>query len=510
MKKQIFNLKKLTVLTFLALSITTLVGCGAKETYHDSDFDGLYNDVDPLPNNNEHKAYYIDSNGDVVTNTLLVKMDYRDFIHDGNPDFNVNLARLGSMFTLDTYPQYEKAVLDNEVSPRKADSFYLYDQFGITDFEKVEVKAETDPYDACILYLGNHKFSFEGKDYQTFFITVSGYIDSTGWISNVDVGADTKEAKEIFGEHPEWLNKEHHKGFDVTANRAYDKFLSYINKYKDSTCESVVFGSGHSRGGALMNLIAKKFDDDYPYSNSTFYCLNTPLTTTNLDNLSKYTNILSLICDEDIVSYTPSPSWGFDVYGKKYHFSHEENVDKFNAIRFKPYNGLPANCKRALEKFLDSIVQNREGLYQFSPLDEENNVFTCSSKTEALLLAAELKSYATDETILKCIKIEIVEPSFEGDSYKVCLYTKPCVIIQIVTNVISLSAEDDPFNLVYIISEVLNNSTFIKTYISLLVDCLMEENLGISDLLQLVSQMTDTHGGLSTVITSIYAKPYTK
>ena len=48
-----------------------------------------------------------------------------------------------------------------------------------------------------------------------------------------------------------FLNKANHKGFDVTKNRLKAKVDAYVKQYV----------TGHSRGGALGNLLAKDLID---------------------------------------------------------------------------------------------------------------------------------------------------------------------------------------------------------------------------------------------------------
>ena len=127
---------------------------------------------------------------------------------------------------LETQSNKSTTNIENEINPNL--KTMLKRIFGPLDDEEI------DPYDLCGFFFGNHMFYYEEKLYQIVMVSIVGYACDGGWYSNLDLGCDSPSYYEIDGEHPEWTNKKHHKGFDVTANRAYTILKQFLKQFQNN------------------------------------------------------------------------------------------------------------------------------------------------------------------------------------------------------------------------------------------------------------------------------------
>ena len=287
-------MKRLLKFVFVSISLFPLCSCNNKTTYKDSDFDGLYDNIDPSPKDNTYKAKFIKADIDEgnYTNEMSFSVDYRKII-DHQFEFDPDVALVGAMLCFDSEGPYEKSIITKNPIYEKNSTYNLCQQFGISEIETYTVTGDIDQYDSCYICMGNHKFIYNNVKYQIFVPIIYGYSKLSDWAGNFDLGANTPSCQEVTGEHPDWIDKKNHKGFDVTANRAYKYIENYMVKYTDNDFTSFVFGCGQSRGASILNLIARKFSDEYKDVLSSFYCFNPALTTTNVTSEDEYPNILN-------------------------------------------------------------------------------------------------------------------------------------------------------------------------------------------------------------------------
>ena len=131
----------------------------------------------------------------------------------------------------------------------------------------------------------------------------SGYINRNanyngvqGALSNGILQYDSQYSNELLhfaGGYPDWINKQHHAGFDIVANRMLEIIKEYMQVHeskfghdeydndevnnvvshsngKDDTC---LWITGHSMGGGVANLIGASLVDGYCGGNpDNIYC----------------------------------------------------------------------------------------------------------------------------------------------------------------------------------------------------------------------------------------------
>lgn len=171
------------------------------------------------------------------------------------------------------------------------------------------------------------------------------------WHSNFDIGEDAKDTLV-------------HKGFYTASEISMELLNEYKTEENIDNADCRYFVTGHSRGGAVANLLAKELIDssspDFVYA-YTFASPNTTLDE-NVHN-SEYSGIYNFVNCEDFIAFVPLESWGFQKYGTTKYLltsSDDENYseklelvkEKYETYRkreLKTYNGT-----EKLQKFLNS------------------------------------------------------------------------------------------------------------------------------------------------------------
>lgn len=173
-----------------------------------------------------------------------------------------------------------------------------------------------DYYGACNPNTCGYSLSFKKSDYGDEIIclvSVRGTqsLDySADWFGNINIVTD------IDG---------HHLGFQNPANRIFDNIEKYIES-NNITKKVKFFITGHSRGGAVGNLLSVKLMsigvDASNIYNYNFACPNVACKI----NVSNYTNIFNLCNREDVVPLIPNvlspiPGASWTKYGQTYWFT---------------------------------------------------------------------------------------------------------------------------------------------------------------------------------------------
>ena len=312
----------------------------------DSDYDGI-DDINEesqeASHNNQFKAdvYHI-SGGSTYHFDAEFVVDYSLFFGD-NTKFNQNLAVLASLYALDMYEEktvgkdesYGYLTITSGTSGTTKGSngaafgeiFGLNDCVTIDETELATTYAEpnskgilVDQDDVAEAFFGHRLVSYQGEQREVIFLTVRGTNGTQAeWSSNFDIGADLAAYYEKTGEHPDWKNKENHKGFDVAATRILKAFDAYIKDLEnsgkmDTSIKRSIFITGHSRGAGIANLLGAYFED-HPSYDSFVYTMASPYTTTRPEAVSAYQTIFNIRNEDDLVTYLPLKDWGFYKYG---------------------------------------------------------------------------------------------------------------------------------------------------------------------------------------------------
>ncbi|MCR4717170.1 MAG: DUF2974 domain-containing protein [Lachnospiraceae bacterium] len=116
-----------------------------------------------------------------------------------------------------------------------------------------------------------------------------------------------------------------HEGFSNAADKLYSAVASYSKKYNLKKKKTKILITGHSRGAAVANLLAKKVDDNgvgqikASKKNTFAYTFATPNTTSDENRAaSSYNNIFNIINKDDFIAKLLPESWGYGRYGITY------------------------------------------------------------------------------------------------------------------------------------------------------------------------------------------------
>ena len=478
-------MRKIILLLTLASSLCSLAGCENSDDdpvidpesetyseYKDSDFDGLYDSIDPLPNDNEF-IYYYQSNGDPdseKSNPISANVDFRYFLDD---KFNLGLSQMSGLLAYFGYPErgidwyFSKNNYKNEESELNP----CLVNFGFKDIVKVDNfgKFENDEADICGAFFGNHIFENEdGNKYQIVACNLIGYPDNIVWNSNFDIGCDSDGYDEIFDyDHEYWTNKKHHKGFDVSANRFYPELLKYLETVEEDEITQIVWVTGHSRSGAIANLIGKRlFDDEI---SSTVYAFNNPNTTTESDEeiLKKYKNIYNVRPENDLLAQFPFAYQGFTSYGNqlRVNLTLPGYSDEYERVFKTEFEGNTKEIVDTVTKVSKEYFGFRESIYEYDEKFSSVKEILSDTYEEALAEAREYQDSIYEANLKNITKLDLFEnPDYvEGLNARYLLkYTsKPIIAFKVLGEIMSRILSSSS-SLISIVNYVLSSFPFVK------------------------------------------------
>lgn len=433
-------MKKSFLLALLASTCFSLVGCDEEKEelgpYSDQDFDGIYDNVDP--DRKDNKVRYVFGDGISNSNEIVIPVDYRNFIYDDKPTYNKYLAQMAAIIANYSYRGLDKnwTVSKNEYITEESKINKGLVQFGFNNLKYVKVEAgKFDPYDRCGLYLGNHIFLNEEKKYQVIVASVEGYLNQEMWYSNFDIGYDGESYYSIYGEHPEWTNKKNHKGFDVTANRAFPVIENYMNEVnEESINEQIVLVTGHSRGASISNLLGKLLKDRN--IKSIVYAFNGCRTTDEQDQnvLKSYSNIFNVDSLNDYVCRYPFSFMNFTSYGNIVTYDLVAENDYYKSIYGTDFIGNSDENLNEITKGAENVFKSRKDMYDYLPVDSDFPEFVlCSSLENANKTVEMLEEEIEDSNIEGFAYCEVSENEDIETSvtypYRVSYFTRPACIL---------------------------------------------------------------------------------
>lgn len=166
-------------------------------------------------------------------------------------------------------------------------------------------------------WIVNKKICTDSGEYELLVVVVEG-THGKEWIDNFDPGIDDM-----------------HVGFYRAADDIRKKINKYISEHISGSNIKLLV-TGHSRGGAVANIIGKMVDDGeimvnpvnafiYTYatpnvSRDSGTLASHPWDSYNMDYLAhyKYSNIFNIINPEDFVTKVLPAKWGYGRYGISY------------------------------------------------------------------------------------------------------------------------------------------------------------------------------------------------
>lgn len=348
----------------------------------DTDFDGTDDSLDAAPNDSHGSGvmhYSVDETS--YTCNVEFNMDYRQLINGDNELYSRDLSMLSVLFATDVYDHSYIQVTDFAKIGGSDIGINFGNILGLEDSQYINIIGAdyaVDQDDITDFYVGHKNIIYNGEAHEVIVVSVRGTNGThEEWSSNFDIGADTAEYYAATGlSHPDWKNKENHKGFDVAANRVLVKLNEYIEEYVSPYAQKSILITGHSRGAAIANILGKHFEEDDSYRSYT-YTFATPSTTTAA-NAGDYTTIFNVLNTDDIITFIPLESWGFTKYGESKavcvedYYENELGAEEEGCWEW--FIGQDYNNDGGTESTLSSfakIASNREDMYVLGETDSE-------------------------------------------------------------------------------------------------------------------------------------------
>ena len=387
MKKRILALLLSLLLLFSVLPAQSLAAQTdpVADAAADADYDGIPDQNDSNPNSNIFSGAY--SSGDFSA-TVGYTMDYRAFFGD-NTVYSESIAGFSTWAAQFTYENDEnetsytpgQTLLDSDGST--ISKVYHIDQLmrahgmeNVIDYRledgyfdsDISLSAYSDD-DITEVYFGHHNVSYNGQTIEVIAIFVRGTNGTEKeWCSNFDVGDlnrfddeyDCVEGKSPRQLNYDWMRKSNHRGFDVCSNRIRRALKTYMETYLDGDTTPVFWLSGHSRGGAIANIVSSYLIDE---EQKVFaYTFASPNTTANTEaSAAKYDCIFNLVNGDDFVPMLPMPEWGFTRYGRsaKLYASNVSSSDRSSLLGNTSYS-YSTELQALVDKFV-KMTKNNDG-----------------------------------------------------------------------------------------------------------------------------------------------------
>lgn len=296
-----------------------------------------------------------------------------------NTIYNSDLAKFCSILCTDTYFRAKdldkntqnRILYEGENHEEYANTAFL-SSLGFTDVQFVETykagEYTSDTNDSATILMG---YSNVDDKYDVFIVALRGCFSAGEWVSAFDIGNDTQEYIDITGEHPEWTNKDQHKGTSVAAQRAGYFINEFINSHVDSSRQTCVLLTGHSRGGSIANLLGADFENNDSIRSYT-YTYNAGGMTCDA-KAKDYSTIFNICVANDLFeNVTPFAKNDFVRYGKDLQIdilnSDEAKKVLSNLRGTDEVAALPVDNKAKYQELFANRFSSRDSLYEYRNL----------------------------------------------------------------------------------------------------------------------------------------------
>lgn len=351
----------------------------------DTDFDGINDKDDDAKMNNyftgKLATEYAKTDGG---NSVDFNMDYRWFF-ESNTDYNKNLSKMSLLYASAVYHENSLKVMNSNSSTvtdgntiktlmtdfglSDAHNYYLGPKYSIFDTTERNVYDNPLPQYTPVddehmseVALGHRTVTYKGKTKTILAVTVRGTNGTLSeWQSNFDVG-------DINTDNTDWQNKNHHKGFDIAANRIMRIISAYCTTYGVDTSNICYWITGHSRGAGISNLLgayyADKGAETFTYTFAAPAALRDATANKDTAKASKYNSIFNVVNKDDFVPCLPMEKWFYTLYGKTSKVSLGENSAYESQwegmIGILDYNPPSQNTLNGLCDALAGIIINED------------------------------------------------------------------------------------------------------------------------------------------------------
>lgn len=415
---------------------------------------------------NYYKANYVNQENNVQT-PVDFDFSFQKFIDADNTHINRDIATFESICACIPYT-FNNVILDGK-SYKVADRLSFMRNLGFEDNfycklwpdKHLDVQADEgvsatmpdytkDINDVTSFCFNHRKINLGNHDTEIINISVCGTGGDFEWASNFDFGAVTEDYRLASGDHPEWTIKDHHKGFDIAKNRLLKVYNSYYSKYIDSSADKIILVNGHSRGGAIANLLGNYFENQ---NTKTFVYTFAAPNTTDLSINNTNNTIFNIMNMDDLVCQIPGNISDFYKYGEEIKLSIFDDTSILNKSMknvfeeksgYGEYNGNDPEDVQKLVDLTCFLIENRNDAYTLnSPSSQEYTLAdTYDTQAEADQRLNDFKIHINKYDNLKHYvnPIGVVQ---EDDEYKIKFKCCAAFIINDISNFVFKFKGDD-------------------------------------------------------------------
>lgn len=186
-----------------------------------------------------------------------------------------------------------------------------------------------------------------------------------------------------------------HAGYYQASEEIYAELTRWIDESRADGAEVSVLLTGHSRGGAIANLLAAELDNDPmrdigERSRVYAYTFAAPSTTVSANaHDERYANIFNIINPSDIMPYLPLRAWGYERYGVNLYLPgvDQDSFDAaFDEMRESYRRAVGTACaydprdKYAVDSALGDVARQVESVHDLmTPAGAAATVASCVS-----------------------------------------------------------------------------------------------------------------------------------
>ena len=255
-----------------------------------------------------------------------------------------------------------------------------------------------------------------GQEYNLIAVIVRGTENDDNaeeWLSNFNIGSGSDESE--------------HLGFMLAAASLHDDLETYVGRLTSGVANKIYL-TGHSRGAAVVNLIASRLIDNKIIGmpgNIYAYTFATPNVTTSVSaqNAAAYAGIFNIVNPEDFVPYVPlykPAGWNYWKYGETYVLPTPRIAARvlnyeiigmkiiFQDLTGRDYQPYPGGYSE-MQNFLRDFFKLAPSIY-----DYKNTIYDCSYLTKG---QATLKQYFEEIIVPALVKGGLIQKINVGLTY---------------------------------------------------------------------------------------------
>lgn len=254
----------------------------------------------------------------------------------------------------------------------------------------------------------------DGEPCTLVFVGVRGSY-GVEWLSNFNLHGDGSGSND-------------HHGFETAESEVESALDQYAREVGADPQRTRILITGHSRGGAIANLLAARLDDRSgtsaeiaPASGVYAYTFAAPGSTREADcQNAAYGNVFNIVNEADIVPQLPLSTWGYGRYGTTVSLpsvasgEFEESFDRM-CQAFQRNTGVTPACDESSLASLDAFERNAaKALPSADALASPAGIAAAAQTLLGTDLAAALASHAPDAYIAWMQAVDGDALSFDG------------------------------------------------------------------------------------------------